>query len=94
MLGNKMWKPTLFDIKKGWVSKLVLFFILAKIVVCRSKLLARFVYGSCSRCLFLWVYRYNKPKVFDQSDREYYRSYFTKPNKYGIEINKSNNLIN
>ena len=22
--------------------------------------------------LFLWVYRYNKPKVFDQSDRAYY----------------------
>ena len=58
-LSNKMCKPTLFILRRATVSNLFCFFSLSKIVVCRS--IADFVYGSWSGCLFLWVYRYNKP---------------------------------
>ena len=74
-LSNKMWKSTLLILfKKDWVSNLFCFFSRSKIVVCRS--IAGFVYGSWSGCPFLWVYQYNKPQVFGQSDHAYYLSYF------------------
>ena len=73
---NKIWKPTLFNIKKGWVSNLLcfLFFLKSLFADQQPVLFMARVPGA----LFLWVCRYNKPYVFDQSDRAYYLSYFIK----------------
>ena len=57
--------------QRGWVSKLFCVLNFSKIVVC-SLIVGFVVWLAQSGCCFLWVYRYNKPGVFDQSQRTYY----------------------
>ena len=47
---------------------------------------SRFCLWLVVRMPFLWVYRYNKPEVFDQSDHAYYLSYFIKENNFNWDF--------
>ena len=66
-----MWKPTLL---KGWVSNLFCFLAFLKSLFADQQPVL--FMARCPSVLFLWVYWYNKPQVFDQSDHGYYLSYF------------------
>ena len=66
-----MWKPTLL---KGWVSNLFCFLAFLKSLFADQQPVL--FMARRPSVLFLWVYWYNKPQVFDQSDHGYYLSYF------------------
>ena len=66
-----MWKPTLL---KGWVSNLFCFLAFLKSLFADQQPVL--FMARRPSVLFLWVYWYNKPQVFYQSDHGYYLSYF------------------